>query len=71
MIKNEITSIGNEQARVGVEANAIIKLRLDLENILLCLDREAPNVAMAIEIAKEQLERWHGPYKGYGPYRAG
>lgn len=39
------------------------KLRLELENLVLLLDRPQPNTKMALEIAKELLEKAGGIYR--------
>lgn len=40
------------------------KLRLDLENLILLIDRESPNKRMALEILREWLEKLGGVYRG-------
>lgn len=40
------------------------KLRLDLENLILLIDRESPNKRMALEILKEWLKKLGGVYRG-------
>lgn len=39
------------------------KARLDLENIILFLDRKEPNIKSALEVAREQLQKLGGIYR--------
>jgi hypothetical protein len=59
---NEITPHEHEQAFAKVPWDMILKLRLDLENIQLFLERSnsLPHVKEAFDIASEQLAKFGG-----------
>lgn len=62
MKKHNIEPHPNRQELLIVPAFAIHSLRLDLENIMLFLERscDLPHVKEAYDIAKEQLAKFHG-----------